>query len=167
MKLNWKSFFKSKPSSLEKASDVKLEETDYDTHVDFYYTNLINSLILFTYDSVKLNEMASILIDPLTELFEELQYAFTPVCFDTVVRMGLVTDVLKEELLTFKKEIDDIPVELWEWELLDQHETWLTTRQKATALLDKLGVTSRSYNDDYVTIYDKDGNILKKGTKCN
>src|SRR3990167_549070 len=98
MKLNWKSIFKNKPSSTKDSSD-EMEETDYDQHVDFYFTNVINSLILFTYDSVKLNEMAPVLIDPLTELYEELQYAFTPVCFDTVVRMKLINNSLKDELL--------------------------------------------------------------------
>ena len=144
-----------------------MKETDYDKHVDFYYTNVINSLILFTYDSVKLGEMAPVLIDPLTELYEELQYACTPVCLDTVVRMELITDSMKDELLVFKKEIEEIPTEIWEWEFLDQHETWLITRQKANILLDKLGLTSRTYNDDYLTIYDKEGNIMRKGKTCN
>ncbi|MDH4472932.1 MAG: hypothetical protein QE487_10005 [Fluviicola sp.] len=127
MKLTWKSLFKNKVSSTENSS-VGIEETDYGKHVDFYFTNVINSLILFTYDSVKLEEMAPVLIDPLTELYEELQFACTPVCLDTVVRMELITDSMKDELLVFKKEIEEIPTEIWEWEFLDQHETWLITR---------------------------------------
>ena len=59
-----------------------LEESEllqYDKNVDFFYTNLINSLILFTYNSEELEKMEFILIDPLTELYEEMDYAFLPV----------------------------------------------------------------------------------------
>ena len=70
-------------------------------------------------------------------------------------------------MLFFKKWTDDIPSEIWDWEFIDNHETWIETRQKANALLDKLGVTSRTYNDDYTTIYDNKGNILKKGKNCS
>ncbi len=136
---------------------------EYDKHVDFYYTNIVNSIILFTYDSAKLDEMAPILIDPLTELYEELEYAYTPVCFETVFRVGLIEDSLKNELLTFKKEVDDIPTEIWDWEFIDNHETWKTIRKHANELLTKIGVTTRTYNDDYTTIYDSKGNTIRKG----
>lgn len=89
MKINLKSIFNRKPTSTDNSS-VDKEELEYDKHVDFYYTNIVNSIILYTYDSSKLEEMAPILIDPLTELYEELEYAFTPVCFETVFRVGLI-----------------------------------------------------------------------------
>ena len=162
MKLNWKSIFENKTSSTENSS-VDKEEIEYDKHADFYYTNIINSIILYTYDSVKLDKMAPILIDPLTELYEELEYAFTPVCFETVFRVGRIDNSFKNELLEFKREIDDIPKEIWDWEFIDSHKTWITTRQKASTLLDKLGITSRTYNDDYTAIYDSEGNIILKG----
>jgi hypothetical protein len=109
--------------------------------------------------------MAPILIDPLTELYEELDYAYTPTCFDSVFEVGLIDHSFKKELLEFKKEIDEIPAELWHWEFLDNHENWTTIRQKANALLDKLGITSRIYNDDYTTVYDSNGSVIIKGKK--
>ena len=30
---------------------------EYDKHVDFYYSNLINSIILFTYNAEELNKL--------------------------------------------------------------------------------------------------------------
>ena len=165
MKINLKSIFGRKPTPTDKPS-VDKEEIEYDKHVDFYYTNIVNSIILYTYDSAKLDEMAPILIDPLTELYEELEYAFTPVCFETVFRVGLIEDSLKNELLTFKEEVDNIPTEIWDWEFIDKHETWTTIRQKSNILLNKLGVTSRTYNDDFTTIYDSEGNIIRKGKNC-
>lgn len=165
MKINLKSIFGIKPTSTDKSS-VDKEEIENDKYVDFYYTNPINSLILYTYDSKKLDEITPILINPLTELYEELEYAFTPVCFETVFRVGLIDNLFKDELLKFKDEVDEIPPEIWDWEFIDKHEIWITTRHKANALLDKLGVTSRTYNDDYTTIiYDKNGNILKEREK--
>jgi hypothetical protein len=123
-------------------------------------------MILYTFDSAKLYEMAPILIDPLTELYEELEYAFTPVCLETVFRVGLIDNSLKSELLSFKKEVDEVPTEIWDWEFIDKHETWTAIRRKSNVLLDKLGVTSRTYNDDFTTIYDNKGKIIKKGNNC-
>ncbi len=165
MKINLKSIFGIKQTSTDKSS-VEKENIEYDKHVDFYYTNIINSIILFTYNSNQLEEMTPILINPLTELYEELEYAFTPVCFETVFRLELINNEFKNELLEFKQEVDSIPTEIWEWEFIDNHETWITIRQKSNILLDKLGVTSRTYNDDFTTIYDIEGNVLHKGKKC-
>lgn len=165
MKLNLKTIFGSKPTSSDK-SLVDKEEVKHDKYVDFYYTNIVNSIILYSYVSVKLDEMAPILIDPLTELYEELEYAFTPVCFETVFRVGLIENSLKNELLTFKKDVDEIPTEIWDWEFIDNHKTWTEIRKKSNDLLDKLGVTGRTYNDDYTTIYDTEGNIVRKGKNC-
>lgn len=128
----------------------------YDEHVNFYYTNIINSLILYTYNVDQLDEMAPILIDPLAELYEELDYAFLPVLFDTIFRNKLIDESFKEDLLNFKKKVDDIPVEIWDWDFLDHHETWKNIRLEAEKLLNKLNIETRTYNTDYTTI------ILKK-----
>lgn len=111
--------------------------------------------------------MEPILIDPLTELYEELEYAFTSVCFETIFRLDRIDNSFKNELLEFKKEVDKIPTEIWDWEFIDSHETWKTTKNRANVLLDKLGVTSRTYNDDFTTIYDAEGNIIRKGKNCS
>jgi len=165
MKINLKSIFGIKPTSKDKLS-VDKDEIEYGRQVDFYYINIINSIILYTYDSAKLDNMAPILIDPLAELYEELEYAFTPVCFETVFRAGIIDNSLKSELLTFKTEVDEIPKDIWDWEFIDNHATWIAIRLKSNVLLDKLGVTSRTYIDDFTTIYDNEGNIIKKGKKC-
>lgn len=165
MKINLKSIFGIKPTSTDKSS-VDNDEIEYDKHVDFYYTNLINSLIIFSLTSKELENLAGPLFNPMSELESEIDYAFTPVCFDTIFRIGLIDKSFKDELLQFKKRTDDIPSEIWEWEFIDNHETWVITRQKANALLDKLGVTSRTYNDGFTTIYDNEGNIIRKGKNC-
>jgi hypothetical protein len=166
MKINLKSIFGIKQTSTD-ISSVGKEEIDYNKHVDFYYKNIINSIILYTYEITKLEQLAPILIDPLTELYEELEYAFTPVCFETVFRLEVIDNSFKNELLEFKREVDNIPTEIWDWEFIDSHETWKTTRNRANILLDKLGVTTRTYNDSYKTIFDKEGNIIRKRKNCS
>jgi len=162
MKINLKSIFGIKPASTDKSS-VDKEEIEYDKHVEFYYTNLINSLILFSLTSKELEKLTGPVFNPITELETEIDYAFTPVCFDSVFQNGLVDSLFKTELLAFKKWTNDIPSEIWDWEFIDNHETWITTRLKANDLLDKLGVTSRTYSDYSTTIYDKEKNIIAKG----
>lgn len=166
MKFSWKSIFANK-RAVPDSKSVEKDQAEYNKHADFYYTNIINSIILYTYDSEKLDQLAPLLIDPLTELYEELEYAFTPVCFETVFRLGLIDNSLKDDLLTFKKEIDGIPTEIWDWEFLDNNEVWIAIRQKANILLEKLGVMHRTYNSDYLTIFDNEGNVIKQGKNSN
>ena len=164
MKLNWKSIFRSKNPSSELKSE-EFNDEYYDKHVDFYYSNLINSLILFTFKTDKLEELAGPVFDPMAELETEIDYAFTPVCFETIFRNGLIDESSKSELLSFKKKTDEIPAEIWEWEFIDNHDTWIEIRKEANELLDKLGVSSRKYTEDYTTVYDNKGNVIKKGKK--
>ncbi|WP_404986433.1 hypothetical protein ACI513_04905 [Chryseobacterium sp. M5] len=165
MKFNFNSFFKSKqdkeiPPITEDDDNLgftKIELEEYDKNVKFYYTNILNSLILYTYNVEKLDKMTPILIDPLTELYEELDYAFLPVLFETVFRNKLLDESFKEELLLFKKKVDDIPVELWDWELLDTNEIWAKIRIDAENILNKLNIKTRIYNTDYTTVISNTG----------
>ena len=165
MKGNFKSIFGIKAFSSDNSKLVK-EELESD-NVNYYYTNIVNSIILYTYDTKELEKMTPILIDPLTELYEELEQAFTPVCFETVLRLKLIDNSFKTELLKFKQEVDNIPPEIWDWEFIDNHESWKKIRNHANELLNKIGVTSRIYNDRYTTIFDSEGNIIRKGENYN
>ena len=86
--MNWKSIFGNKKKS---SSDLKSKEFNdeyYDKCVDFYYTNLINSLILFTLTTNELEKLAGPAFNPISELESEIDYAYTPVCFETIFRNG-------------------------------------------------------------------------------
>ena len=163
MKFNFSNLFKInvEKESLDNDEQVdslgftKTELEEYDKNVNFYYTNIVNSLILYTYNVEQLYEMAPILIDPLTELYEELDYAFLPILFETVFRNKLINENYKEELLNFKVEVDQIPVELWDWEILDTNEVWYKIRIDAENLLDKLNIKTRIFNTDFTTIIFK------------
>ncbi|MGF7038416.1 hypothetical protein [Mucilaginibacter lappiensis] len=162
MKINLKSIFGIKSPEIDN-SPLNKEEPEYDKYVNFYYSNLINSIILFALTSNELEKLATPTFNPISELETEIDYAFTPVCFETIFRNQLVDESFKTELLAFKKGTDDIPSEIWDWDHIDIHPTWILIRQKANELLEKLGIESRTYNDDYTTVYDSKGNILKKG----
>lgn len=170
MKFN---FFKSKQNSEKQSkSEIKsidnLEENkllEYDKSVDFYYTNLINSLILFTYNSDGLEQMEFILIDPLTELYEEMDYAFLPVCFETIFRNNVIDDKYKNELLNFKKLVDEIPNEIWDYEFIGVNEKWTEIKNNAENLLNKLGVETRIFNTTHHKIITNVGKTIFDGKK--
>jgi hypothetical protein len=170
MKFN---FFKSKPNSEKQSkSEIKnienLEENElleYNKSVDFYYTNLINSLILFTYNSDELEQMEFILIDPLTELYEEMDYAFLPVCFETIFRNNVIDDKYKNELLNFKKLVNEIPNEIWDYEFIGVNEKWTKIKNNAENLLNKLGVETRIFNTTRHKTITNEGKTIFDGKK--
>lgn len=128
------------------------EQQEYDKHVDFYYRNLINCLILFSLNSDGLEKLAGPVFDPMFELESEADIAYTPVCFETIFRNKVIDNSFKDELLEFKQEIDNISNEIWDWDFIDNHEVWIAVREKANLLLNKLGIESRVYNDTSMLI---------------
>jgi hypothetical protein len=54
--------------------------------------------------------------------------------------------------LKFKNKVEEIPNAIWDWEFIDEHENWKLLRTDAENLLNKIGITSRTYNDEYTTI---------------
>ncbi len=154
-----------KKDQVDELGFTSAELEEYDKYVKFYYTNIINSLILYTYKSAELDGMAYILVDPLAELYEELEYAYTPVCFETVFRNDLISLILKQELLTFKTKVNQIPAEIWEWEYLDEHPTWVQIRVDAEEILGKMGITYRMYDDSFTTIISSTGKQIRVITR--
>lgn len=132
-------------------------EAEYDKHAGFYYTNLVNAITLFSLTWDELDRLGGPAFDPVFELESEIDYAFTPVCFETIFRNGLVDVIFKNDLLLFKRETDNIPKEIWTEEHIAGHETWALIRQKANALLHRLNINTRTYNDKYITVYDAHG----------
>lgn len=65
---------------------MKTEEIEYDKYVDYYESNLVNSLKLFSYSKSELEILIEPAFDPIFELESEIDYAFTPVLFQTVFR---------------------------------------------------------------------------------
>ncbi|MEN5058869.1 hypothetical protein [Sphingobacterium kitahiroshimense] len=141
---------------------TKSELEEYDKHVRFYYTNIVNSLILFTYKSRELALMASPFFNPMTELYEELEYAYTPVCFETVFRKNLIPIIYKQELLTFKTKVDQMPSEIWDWEYLEEHPSWINIRTDAEEILKKMGILHRVYDYSFTNIISSSGEVIKK-----
>ncbi|AFD06889.1 hypothetical protein [Solitalea canadensis] len=129
-------------------------DIDYDKNASFYHSNLINSIILFSLTKSDLEKLISPTFNPFFELETEIDYAFMPVCFETVFRNGLINSSFRSELLEFKLLTHGIPSEIWDWEYIDIHPTWIQIRQKAINILDKLEVKNRIYSDDYI-IHEK------------
>ncbi|MBK7138276.1 MAG: hypothetical protein IPH74_04285 [Bacteroidetes bacterium] len=164
-------FFKTKSNSEKQLKSEfinaeNLEESEllqYDKNVDFFYTNLINSLILFTYNSEELEKMEFILIDPLTELYEEMDYAFLPVCFETIFRNNIIEDKYKEEFVNFKKLVNEIPNEIWDYEFIGKNKKWMEIKNNAENLLNKLKVETRVFNTNCHKIITNEGKTIFDG----
>ncbi|MCL3781316.1 hypothetical protein EMN47_13075 [Prolixibacteraceae bacterium JC049] len=103
------------------------EENEYDKHVDFYWSNLLNSLKLFSYSRIELEQLVAPTFDP-------------------IFRNNLIDKSLRKELLDFKVQTDQIPSEIWDWDYIEQESQWIEVRKKANNLLNKLGITDRKYN---------------------
>lgn len=177
MKFN---FFKSKSKNkteidslsndteeLDEFGFTKSELLEYDKSIEFYYTNIINSLILFTYNSSELEKMEPILIDPLTELYEELDYAFLPVCFETVFRNKKIDTEYKQQLLDFKKQVDEIPNEIWDYKFIDNHNKWQEVKISAENILKNIGIQHRIFDGKHHKVMDKNGNVIYQGPDAN
>lgn len=160
-KLNSENRLKSKIKDIENLDKDELSE--YDKSVHFYYSNLINSLILFSYNSDELRQMEYVLIDPLTELCEEMDYAFLPVCFETIFRNNVIENKYKDELKNFKKLVDEIPNEIWDYEFIGVNEKWTEIKNSAENLLNKLGVETRIFNTTYHEIITNEGKTIFDG----
>lgn len=139
----------------------------YDEHLDFYYSNLINSLILFTYSSEELQKMEPILFDPLTELYEELDYAFIPVLFETIFRNNIINNKHKEELLDFRKQVEEIPNEIWDYPYIGVHPKWKDIQIFAENILHQLNIETRIFNTQFHTVLSKEGKTIFKGKEKN
>ena len=141
------------------------KEIKHDQYADFYLSNLINALILFSFSKTELKKIAGPGFNPIFELETEVDYAFTPVCFETIFRKGLIHSKHKQRLLDFKKQADEIPDEIWDMEFIDNRNEWIAIRKKANQLLGLLCINERKLNEDYLTIYDSDGTLVKRGEK--
>lgn len=128
------------------------EWLEYDEHAAFYYSNIINSLILFSMTTVELDKLAAPTFNPLSELESEIDYAFLPVCFETVFRNNFILNCFKQPLLDFKAATDRISADIWDWQFIDTHTTWVGIRAQAYNLLKLLKIESRAYNDEFVKV---------------
>lgn len=57
--------------------------------------------------------------------------------------------------MIFKNNVEKIPNEIWKIEFLDKNHNWKQIRRDAELLLNSMGIISRIYNDEFLTIYKK------------
>ena len=161
MKLSWileiLGFIRKKELT-KQTKKIKMEASK----VDFYYSNLINSLVLFAANPDYLDSLGGPVFDPISELETEIDYAFTPILFDEIFNKKLIVEELKTDLLEFKSKVDETPSDLWTWENIYNNSEWDKLRQEASKLLDRIGIKNKVYNDDFTTIYNSKGNIIKE-----
>lgn len=141
------------------------EQQDTNRDAEIFYTNLTNTLSMFAKTAVDLKKMSAPLFDPLEEIQVELDYAFSPFCLQILFKELITNLDLQNDLQSFKSEATMLTPDLWDWNHIESHPAWNALRMNANALLDKLGVESRDYNDDFSISFDSDGQVIKKGKK--
>lgn len=125
-----------------------------------YYNNLLNALILYTLSVEELKALALVLINPIDEKFDELNYAFTPVCFDTLFRTKIIKEENRLELLDFYSEVNSLSKNKWNYEAMSTDPIWNNVRIRADEILRKLGVDSRIYDTSKTIIFDEKGKVI-------
>ena len=73
----------------------------------------------------------------------------------------------KENLLNFKKEVEKIPNEIWDYEFIDKHEKWQDVKKTAENILNSIGIQHRIFNVKHHKIMDKNGNVIYQGPDAN
>ena len=126
-----------------------MSSSNYDDNAKVYYRSLVNTLILYSMNVADLDRLAGPTFNPLTELETELDFAFTPVIFETVFRNQLIEAEMKDELIAFKADVDTIPNEIWDYPFVDCHPKWIRLHNSADRLLTMMGITTRTYSEYY------------------
>jgi hypothetical protein len=129
--------------------------------VDFYYSNLVNALILFASTPEYLESLDGPIFNALFELETEIDYVYMSVLFNELFTLGLVDEFLRPELESFKTKVDNTSNDLWTWDAIYSNPHWQDLRSDANGLLNKLGVETRIYSEDFTTTIGSDGRILK------
>ena len=126
-----------------------MSSSNYDDNAKVYYRSLVNTLILYSMNVAGLDRLAGPTFNPLTELETELDFAFTPVIFETVFRNQFIEANMKDKLLAFKDDVNTIPNEIWGYPFVDCHPKWIHLHNSADRLLTMMGITTRTYSEYY------------------
>jgi hypothetical protein len=120
--------------------------TQDEAEATYYYSCLYNSLVLLAASPDYLSRLAGPTFDPVFELEAEFDYAFRYPAFEGVFTTGKVSELLKDELLTFKRRVVDLPPEAWCWDFITSSVAWQEIRADADKLLTQLGELRREYD---------------------
>lgn len=136
----------------EKNNGHKPRQLNEEEQIAYQYSCVYNSLVLFANPVDYLKSLSAPTFDPIFELESEFDIGFTDYTLDKNFENGTIKETLKQELLDFKKSVNDVPSQLWNYEDLETHSTWKNIRSQANILLTKMGETRREYDHGFTTI---------------
>lgn len=123
-----------------------MADKEYSTkEKNHFYNCLLNSLVLFACEKEYFESLIGPTFAPLFELETEFDYAFMPVVFNNGCEFGNIKQNLRSRLMDFKKGVDKLPSEIWDWEQLYVNEEWIRIRQESKKLLKELGEENRKF----------------------
>jgi hypothetical protein len=136
----------------EEKNSHKPKQLNEQEQIAYQYSCVYNSLVLFANTVNYLKSLSAPAFDPMFELESEFDIGFTDYTLDKNFENGTIKENLKQDLLDFKKSVNDVPSHLWNYDDLDTHETWKNIRSQANILLTKMGETRREYDHGFTTI---------------
>ena len=132
---------------------VKAKELNADEQIEYHYSNIYNSLILFANSVDYLKSLDAPAFDPIFELESEFDIGFSDYSLNTNLENQKITQFQFDNLVKFKNKVYNIEPEFWNYESLETNNVWKEIRSDADKLLNELGITRRTYNFDFTTIY--------------
>jgi hypothetical protein len=136
----------------EEKNSNKPKQLNEQEQIAYQYSCIYNSLVLFANTVDYLKSLSAPTFDPIFELESEFDIGFNDYTLDKNLENGTIKESLKQDLLDFKKSVDNVPSQLSNYEDLDTHETWKNIRDHANILLTKMGETRREYDHGFTTI---------------
>jgi len=143
---------KDNGANSELAKDYKPKELTEEEQIKYQYSCVYNSLVLFANSVDYLKSLSAPAFDPIFELESEFDIGFSDYTLEKNFENETIKEELRQELLDFKKSVQDVPSNLWNYEDLETHDTWKSIRAHANAILTKMGETRREYDDGFTTI---------------
>ena len=143
---------KGSEENSDQVKDQKPKELTEQEQIEYQYSCVYNSLILFANSVDYLKSLSAPAFDPIFELESEFDIGFSDYTLQKNFENGTIKHELRRELLDFKKSVADVSADLWNYESIEKHETWENIRAQANLLLTKMGETRRIYDERFTTI---------------
>lgn len=121
--------------------------------IEFHFSNIYNSLILFANSTEYLKSLENETFDPLFELEDEFQIGFSEFSLNINLENKKINQEQLEKLLIFKSKVEKLPTCDWTFESIEKSTEWKEIKSDANNLLDLLRVKTRVYNSAFTSIH--------------
>lgn len=120
--------------------------------VEYYYSCVFNSLVLFAMSFDDLMKMKSPAFSPMFELETEYDDGFNDYVLNQNFENKKINPALKPNIDSFKLKVENLKKGFWKLEFVKSHPQWEEIRMVANNLLNKMGEKRRNYDSGFTAI---------------